>query len=273
MSGSSRTPDYSQMLARPRPPKPTTLSRIECSDVFQLQTWQWVLGACCALMIGIGKTGAPGVSTLTVPLMVLTVGDARHAAAWTAPLLIVGDIFAVGYWRRHAEARALFSLVPWVAVGMVAGGLALSASDQTVRRVLGVVVLGMLVLSVLRRRNPSAPLPGHSSLYGVAAGFATTIANAAGPVMSGYLLTRRLPKEQFVATGAWFFFVVNLAKLPIYAANHLFSRASLTYDLAMILPVVLGAVSGLWLVRRISQRSFDGLIIALSAIAALFLFR
>ena len=241
--------------------------------MIQLQTWQWALGVCCALMIGIGKTGAPGVSTLTVPLMVLTVGDARHSAAWTAPLLIVGDIFAVAYWRRHAAARALFSLVPWVAVGMVAGGLALNVGDHALRRVLGFVVLSMLVLSVRRRRHPDSPLPGHASLYGISAGFATTIANAAGPVMSSYLLTRRLPKEQFVATGAWFFFVVNIAKLPIYAANQLFSRESLTFDLAMVAPVVAGALSGLWLVRRISQRSFDGLIIVLSVISALFLFR
>ena len=34
--------------------------------------------------------------------------------------------------------------------------------------------------------------------------------------MSMYLLTRRLSKEQFVATGAWFFFTVNLAKVPVY---------------------------------------------------------
>ena len=239
----------------------------------ELATWQWVLGFCCALLVGIGKTGAPGVSTLTVPLMVLTVGDARHAAAWTAPILIVGDIFAVSYWRRHAEARALFSLIPWVAVGMIGGGLALSMDDHILRRVLGVVLLSMLALNVLRRRNPRAPLPGRPSLYGIAAGFATTIANAAGPVMTSYLLTRRLPKEQFVATGAWFFLVVNVAKLPIYAANHLFSRASVTFDLLMVPPAVCGAIAGLWMVRRISQRYFDGLIIVLSVISSLFLFR
>jgi uncharacterized membrane protein YfcA len=131
----------------------------------------------------------------------------------------------------------------------------------------------MLAISLIRRRRPDSPLPGHPSLYGIAAGFATTVANAAGPVMSSYLLTRRLPKEQFVATGAWFFFIVNVAKLPIYWANGLFSRASMSFDLAMIVPVVTGAIAGLWLVRRLSQRSFDSLIIVLSVIASVFLFR
>jgi uncharacterized membrane protein YfcA len=62
-------------------------------------------------------------------------------------------------------------------------------------------------------------------LYGIAAGFATVVANAAGPIMNMYLLTRHLSKEQFVATGAWFFFILNLAKIPIYVWFGLFSAA------------------------------------------------
>jgi hypothetical protein len=56
-----------------------------------LEPWQWALGIACALFIGVAKTGAPGLASLTVPLMVFTVGDSRYSAAWTAPLLIVGD--------------------------------------------------------------------------------------------------------------------------------------------------------------------------------------
>ena len=60
-------------------------------------------------MIGVAKTGAPGEGTMIAPLMVLTVGDARLAAAWTLPVLSTADVFAVLYWRRHAEARQLVS--------------------------------------------------------------------------------------------------------------------------------------------------------------------
>ena len=85
------------------------------------------------------------------------------------------------------------------------------------RRILGCIVLAMLAVNLARRWKPGVRVGGHPSYYGIAAGFATTVANAAGPVMSMYLLMKNLPKEQFVATGAWFFLVVNLAKLPIYA--------------------------------------------------------
>lgn len=238
-----------------------------------LEPWQWALGAACALMIGVAKTGAPGLAMLTVPLMVFTVGDARHSAAWTAPILIVGDVFAVWYWRRHAEARALLSLVPWVAAGMVLGGFALRVDDTVLRRVLGVIVLVMVALTVARRRHPTAVPAGHASVYGVVAGFATTIANAAGPVMASYLLLKRMPKEQLVATGAWFFLTVNITKLPIYVVNGLMSRASLTFDLLMAPLVVCGAVAGFGLLRRIRQDVFDILTLGLAVVSALFLFR
>ena len=238
-----------------------------------LAAWQWLLGGFCALLIGIAKTGAPGAATLTVPLMVLTVGDARLAAAWTAPILITGDIFAVAYWRRHAETRALFSLVPWVAAGMAVGAAALGLSEPVLRRILGVIVVTMLVLNLWRRWKPGIRVGGHASAYGIAAGFATTVANAAAPVMNMYLLTKKLPKEQFVATGAWFFLVVNVAKLPIYSAHHFFSRSSLLFDATMIPAVVAWALGGLWLVHRIPQRFFDGLILVMTVISTVILFR
>jgi len=99
-----------------------------------LEPWQWLLGIFSAFMIGVAKTGAPGVGTMIAPLMVLTVGDARLAAAWTLPILSVADVFAVVYWRRHTEARQLLSLIPWVLVGIAGGAVALSLNEQIIRR-------------------------------------------------------------------------------------------------------------------------------------------
>jgi len=179
--------------------------------------WQWLLGACSALAIGVAKTGLPGLGSFVAPLMVLTVGDARYAAAWTLPILSTADVFAVLFWRRHADARKLFSLIPWVAAGMLAGALALSLPEHVLRRIIGCIVVLMLVVHIVRSRNPQQQVAGSPSFYGIVAGFASTIANAAAPVMNMYLLSRKLPKEQFVATGAWFFLVINLTKVPIYS--------------------------------------------------------
>src|SRR2546426_12773526 len=135
----------------------------------ELAPWQWILGLLSAFAIGIAKTGLPGVSTMVAPLMVLTVGDARYAAAWTLPILSTADILSVIYWRRHADARKLFSLIPWVAAGMVLGALALSLNEQVLRRMIGVVVLIMMALQIQRRLNPSGQIVGHPSVYGIGA--------------------------------------------------------------------------------------------------------
>ncbi len=237
----------------------------------EFETWQWIAGAFCALMIGVAKTGVPGAGAFVVPLMVLTVGDARLAAAWTLPMLTTGDVFAVAYWRRHADVGKLLALVPWVAVGMAAGGVALALSEGVLRRLVGAIILSMVAVSILGRASKHAPR-GRPPVYGVAAGFATTVANAAAPAMSLYLLASRLEKRNFIATGAWFYLVVNLAKVPIYTGHGLYSRESLAFA-AMMVPVVIGGnVAGVRIVPRIPQRGFERLVIALTALAAIALF-
>ena len=238
----------------------------------ELQWWQWALGIFSAFCIGMAKTGAPGMGTMIVPLMVMTAGDARHAAAWTVPILSTADLFAVTYWRRHSEARTLFTLIPWVAAGMAGGAAALALDEKILRPIIGAIVV-LMVGIYLWRKGASSTASGNSAFFGVFTGFASTVANAAGPVMNLYLLTRRLPKEQFVATGAWFFLVVNLAKIPIYAFYGLFSRESLVFDLLMIPAVLSGATAGVTINRNIPQKLFDILFIVLTAISAIFLFR
>jgi uncharacterized membrane protein YfcA len=211
---------------------------------------------------------------LIVPLMVLTVGNARLSAGWLLPVLCTADIFAVWYWRRHAAAGRLFSLAPWVLVGLIGGAFALALPERTLRPIVGGIVIVMLAVYLYRKRYPTAGSEGgHAAPYGIAAGFSTTVANAAGPVMNLYLLTKRLPKEEFIATGAWFFFIINLTKVPVYIYHGLFSAASLGFNLAVAPVVLAGALTGRWLFDRIPQKIFDNLVLVLSLISALLLFR
>jgi uncharacterized protein len=263
---------------------------------------QWTLGAACAFAVGLAKTGVPGFGILVVPLMVLAVGDARQSAGWLLPLLCIADVFAVAYYRRHAQTRQLFHLAPWVLVGMGAGALALGAEERYLRPVVGVIVLAMIGLHLRRRKlaavaaatdtAPAAPVAGapstaptaalatapappervsQAAAFGVVAGFATMVANAAGPVMNLYLLAKRLPKHEFIATGAWFFLIINFSKLPVYRAHGLISARSLLFDLVLLPAVVGGALSGRSVFGRLPQRLFETIVLSLTALAALLL--
>jgi uncharacterized membrane protein YfcA len=237
---------------------------------------RFALAALAGLLTGVAKTGLPGFGILAVPLMVLAVGDARHSAGWLLPLLCLADLFAIATYRRHAQARRLFDLMPWVLGGIALGALTLAAPKRLLRLLVAAIVIFMTALRWVRGRRSTAAAASsaprdrwwQSAAYGVSAGFATTVANAAGPVMNLYLLARRLPKHEFVATGAWFFFVVNLVKLPIYAGYGFIGRRSLLFDLALAPSVVVGALLGRALLHRLPQTAFDRLVMALTVCAA-----
>jgi hypothetical protein len=238
-----------------------------------MPVWGWAAGALCAFFVGMAKTGMPGLGILAVPLMVLAVGDARQAAGWLLPILCCADLFAIYYWRRHAAAAKLFSLAPWVLVGMAGGALALRLPEARLRPLVGVIILAMLCLYLWRRYGNAKLQSAPPIAYGAAAGFATTVANAAGPVMSLYLLSKRLPQEEFVATGAWFFFIINLLKLPIYASQGMITQPGLLFGATMFPAVLLGAISGKWLISRIPAHLFEIAVIGLTALSTVLLLR
>jgi len=206
-------------------------------------------------------------------MMALAAGDVRQSAGWLLPLLCTADLFAVFYWRRHAAASKLFHLAPWVLVGMALGAAALGLSEAILRPMVGVIVLAMLGVHALRRWKGDGAFTPHAGAYGMTAGFATTVANAAGPVMNLYLLSKRLPKEEFIATGAWFFFLINLAKLPIYLGHGMIDARTLSFNAVLVPAVAAGAVTGRWIVQHLPAREFEMLVLVLTAVSTLLLFR
>jgi hypothetical protein len=103
---------------------------------------------------------------------------------------------------------------------------------------------------------------------GMTAGVTTMVANAAGPVMSIYLLAMRLPQYDFVGTMAVFFLLVNLIKVPFSVALGLIGPHSLLLNLVLVPAVAAGVISGRTILARIPRRAFEWVILALAGVAA-----
>jgi uncharacterized membrane protein YfcA len=244
-----------------------------------LELWQWALGALGAFLVGLSKTGIPGLGILNVAIFAL-VFPARESVGLVLVILICGDIVAVSTYRRDASWPHLLRLFPWAAVGIVAGYFALGRVDDVqMRQIIGAILLGLVVLQFVRSRLPAKPddgtvvQPWLAPLAGVAAGFTTMVANAAGPVMVLYLLAMRLPKLVFIGTAAWYFLLLNLFKTPFSAALGLINPGSLSISLLLGPFAVLGALVGRPIVERLNQRVFELIALALTLVAALMMLR
>jgi uncharacterized membrane protein YfcA len=93
------------------------------------------------------------------------------------------------------------------------------------------------------------------------------VANAAGPVMTLYLLAMRLTKLEFLGTGAAFFLLINWIKVPFSAQLGLLTAPSLTLNLWLLPAVAAGALAGPWVVKRVNQAAFENWALALTALA------
>jgi uncharacterized membrane protein YfcA len=235
--------------------------------------WQWALAAACGLMVGIGKTGLPGVGFLAIPLFALIL-PARASTGALLPLLVLGDLFAVGWYRRHAVWSQLVRLLPLAALGVVIGFVAMGRiGDREMRYVMGAMVLALQAFGLWRSaRSRSEPTGAgawvFAAVMGVLAGFTTMVANAAGPVTLVYLLTMRLPKNQFLGTSAWFYLCINLFKIPFSVGLGLITPGSLLFDLLLAPAMVAGAFLGIFLARRLPEKGFNIAVQVLTAAAA-----
>lgn len=106
------------------------------------------------------------------------------------------------------------------------------------------------------------------ALTGFLAGFSTFIANAAMPVMSVYLISQGFNKREFIGTAAWFFFLLNLSKAPVYGALGMYKWWMLPFDLWLVAPVLVGCFLGVLILRHIPQRVFNLLALLLAGVAA-----
>ena len=234
--------------------------------------WQWALAAVAALIVGISKAGIGGLGMLAVMIFAIIM-PAKQATGMVLPLLCFGDVVAAAVYGKHAKWPHLWRLFPWTAAGVVLGYFALDRVDeQQARLLIGGIVLGLVLMHVVRRRYY-----GHEAEHGawfpptigVLAGFTTLVANAAGPLMVVYMLAMRLPKMDFVGTGAVFFLILNLFKVPFMVHLGLINAESFSINLWLAPLVLAGAWFGRKLVLKIDQRAFENIALALSLLAGL----
>ena len=242
--------------------------------MLELSMTDWVLVGLCALMVGVTKTGVPGFGILVVPLMAMAL-PARLSVGALLGILILADVFAAIYYRRHAQWSQIARLLPAAFAGVVVGYFCLKfVSDEQLRPIIGVIILLLFGVHFFKEQYYGDESKIPKQLWfavgmGFLAGVVTMMANAAGPVVVIYLLAMRLDKKEFIGTRAWFFFIINWIKVPFGANLELITAETVKLDLIMLPVIAVGAVTGILILKYIPQKTFRVVVQILAATAAI----
>jgi len=212
------------------------------------------------LIVGLSKAGLlGGLGVVGVPLLTLVMAP-RDAAGMMLPVLLCMDAVAIWMYRKECDWSLLKIMLPGAAIGTLIGwALWAVVSDAMVLLMVGVVTLLFVLDAVFPLRKKLEGLPPSKPwgvFWGGLAGFTSFISHTGGPPFQIYVLPRRLAPALYAGTTAFFFAIVNTAKLvPYYFLGQL-NVENLTLSAALAPVGVLGVFLGVYLVRRIDARLF-----------------
>lgn len=235
---------------------------------------QWFAISLAALSIGMSKTGIQGIMLMIVPLMAMAFG-AKESTGIILPMLCMADIIAVAYYKRIADWKIVSRLLPTAILGFfLAIGVDNMIPNGQFRGLMGwtlMLALAVMIWSeIFGKENKWSKKWWYAGTFGLLGGFTTMIGNAAGPVMSVYLLSMRKEKMEYIGINAWFFLVVNLLKVPLQA----FVWDNITWDTFLLnltmLPVIgIGAIAGIRIVKLLPEKAFRRFIQVVTIISVL----
>ena len=249
---------------------------MELLSLLQINALEWFIIMACGMLIGMSKVGVPGVSMIVVPALAFIFG-AKASTGVLLPILMMADIFGVAYYRRHANWNHLIKVLPWAVVGLLlALWIGEMVNDVQFKNLIAILVflsVGLMLWQDKRKGTQFFPDKWwFAATMGILGGFATMIGNVAGPVFAIYLLAMHLPKNSFIATGAWFFMIINFTKFPLqlFVWNNI-SIETLTIDLMTLPAIALGAIVGFKVVKIIPENTYRGFVIVITVISAFLL--
>lgn len=223
-------------------------------------TWYVPVALLAAFCTGFGKAGFAGLGFLSVPLMMMVVDKAPVVLGMWLPVLIVCDVLAISHFPNERRWDIVGRLLPGSVVGILIGVFVIAAIPSPLLKLgIGISAVTFVALQLCRswfasraERRSDGWRPGWpaSSVVGLAAGFCTAVAHAAGVIINMFLLPQRLSPQDFVGTAARYFFIVNTAKVPFFVHGELITPATLKATL-WLLPI---APAAAWLGARVNRR-------------------
>lgn len=234
---------------------------------------QWVAISFAVFLLGLSKSGIKGIGIIIVIILAFVFGE-KTSTGILLPLLVVADIFAVVYYFNHVKWNIIKKLISWMIVGVLVGvWVGNDISELVFKRLMAIIIVVSVLIMIYTESRKSNQVPTNKwfgIIMGFLAGFTTMIGNLAGPISNIYFLAIRFPKNQFIGTAAWLFFIINVFKLPFHILVwKTISVDTLTLNLVLIPAVVAGFYIGAYIVKLISNFNYRRFILIVTAIGGI----
>ncbi|WP_298341297.1 sulfite exporter TauE/SafE family protein [uncultured Algibacter sp.] len=249
------------------------MSYLEILQSHGLSQLQWVAIFLAAFILGFSKSGIKGIGIIIILILAFVFGE-KASTGILLPMLISADIVAVSYYNRHTQWRFIKKLMPSMIIGVLVGvWVGDTISEVVFKRIMAIIIIGSIGIMWFFEKKKNNTIP-HNKVFsnsaGFLAGFTTMIGNLAGPISNIYFLAMRLPKNEFIGTGAWLFFIINVFKLPF----HFFvwktvTKESLVLNLTLVPIIVAGFFLGARVVKLISNVNYRRFILIVTAIGGI----
>ncbi len=241
----------------------------------------WTFVGAAVVIQGVSKSGFGGGAGIFGLLLMLLVMEVDKVAATLLPLLILCDMNAIYHHRRNVNWVKLRAIYLPAIAGIVLGALVwwklgqdqVATYKNYIKCFVGVIgiVFGLYILA--KDRSLKWVEHHHAGaktalVAGVAAGFTSTIAHAAGPIVSLFIFSQGLGKSFFVGTVAWTFAFINLTKLPFYVYVGLIDTHVLFFGACLVWLIPIGSWLGKWMHHRIPEIWFNRVIMALTLVSS-----
>ena len=215
-----------------------------------------------------------GAGIFLLPFLSLVL-PAKFALGLGAPIMLISDTAGVVYYWKEWDKNELLLLLPPAFIGVILGASMINAIPNELFRFwigLFAIVFSSYQLLKLKLLKPetsggwanwvSSPKKAMAVLFGFLGGVASSVIHAGGLVMSLYLIQKARDKRAFVGTFVLFFAIINFLKVFAYLRIEILT-SEIVLLTAIISPlIILGGFFGNALNKRVSQKTFRAVVLA-----------
>jgi len=230
----------------------------------------WLVCALSVFTVSITKSGFGGsMGALSAPIL-LTVLPPNIALAVLLPLYLIADVWTVFIWRGYSVWRLLGWMCLFAIIGQILGWLLISyIDDEILKLFIGIIALITSVRFYLQKaqiqlikikkthhKQIRDRFKLRAGIWCSLSGFSSFVSLTGGIPVQVFMLPMKIQRFFVVGTLAWYFLIINVAKVPFFLDLNWFTAETLFTSLCLVPVVPFGVWTGRWLNRNMSDTVF-----------------